>query len=64
MIVLDEYFINGICCHLCIKHDTQDCPVETVKNKWTHETDFCGKFESRESRDSIKQFLKKNMFRQ
>ena len=53
MIILDGYFINGICCNLCIKHDTHNCPIKTVWRNWNHETDYCGKFQSRKTADTI-----------
>ncbi len=58
MIILDDYFVNGICCNLCIKHDTNNCPIDRVLS-WSHETDYCGKFQDRKTAKKVIDIINK-----
>jgi hypothetical protein len=54
-------YIDGICCELCIKKESNDCPVKNA-SPWSRWKNFCNEFTDRNGKNgngkNIEQILK------
>ncbi len=48
-----DYMIVGLCCELCKKQGTDDCPVKTA-SPWSRWEDFCDKFIDEKTGQGVK----------
>ena len=47
--------IVGLCCEYCIKHETNDCPVDNA-SPWSRWANFCNEFVDNKNR-TISSFM-------
>ncbi len=40
---MSEQMVPAVCCRLCLKFQTKDCPVKTA-SPWSSWKDFCSKY--------------------
>jgi len=46
---LDNKLVEGVCCDLCEKFETDRCPVKNA-DPWSRHKDYCGEFEPEEGK--------------